>query len=333
MSRCEADPNIARMIVDGFQFPLGSYPVEEMKPKAGYTVQFEPADGDDEDGEWEEWPDRYVFDAVISAERVLPLCRTLLSIFPGRVYPILDVLGHDAYREIDPYISYDLIGVDRFIDALRSYRAFFFEDGLVGFGAMSDDPFVYMFVDEHKIVTVRAAAPLRERIEKILAAFDLEAMPEPAGADAAAHEHRGVLHAPDDRSELLNAEEIVERLRDEWRLVLNVDPEGNVDDDGNTVGVVPWVCLVRVDPPEDDEQEPKYAEAIVTAGSLSEAESLTKEACEALPDWVNDESWEAVVVSMNRLTSEDLSEILGRRGVTGPVPEASPARVIRADWL
>lgn len=45
-------------------------------------------------------------------------------------------------------------------------------------------------------------------------------MAEPAGADSAAHEHRGVLDTPKDRPELLNHDEILERLRDEWRLLL-----------------------------------------------------------------------------------------------------------------
>src|SRR5262245_43517478 len=62
---CKADPSIQRVARGTFQFPLGAYPVEDLSPKAGYSVHFEPADGDDgsgegENGEWEEWPDRYV---------------------------------------------------------------------------------------------------------------------------------------------------------------------------------------------------------------------------------------------------------------------------------
>src|SRR5262245_40912673 len=104
MVTCQADPSISRAELEGFKFPLGAYPVEPMKPKAGYSLHFEPADGGDEDADWEEWPDRYLFDIVISSDRVDSLCRMLFSLLPGRVYPILDVLGHDAFREIDPYI-------------------------------------------------------------------------------------------------------------------------------------------------------------------------------------------------------------------------------------
>src|SRR5215831_13484634 len=121
MPRCRVDTALERTAKDGFAFPLGVYPVEEMSPKPGYTVEFEPADGDEE-GQWEEWPDRYVFDIVITAERLEPLVRSLVALLPGRIYPILDYLGLDAYREVDPYISHELVGLDKFTDALRRYR-------------------------------------------------------------------------------------------------------------------------------------------------------------------------------------------------------------------
>ena len=269
---------------------------------------------------------------MISAERLESLCRSLLALMPGRVYPILDYLGLDAYREVDPYISYDLIGMDRFTDALRRYRGFFFEDGLCGFGVMIDEPFLYFFVDEHKIVTVRAEPDMREKVEKILAAFDLEQVEAPAGADAAAHEHRAVLVIADDRPDLLNADEIVEQLRDEWRLVLNVDGESNVDDDGRDLGVTPWHCIIRC-AAEGDERA-KYVDALLTAGNLLLAEQLALDAAEELlPEGVED--WEeSVVVVSDRLTDEMLAEAMAARDVK-PAGNAEPPkeRIIFRDWL
>lgn len=244
--RCESDPSIERVAIDEMAFPLGVYPIEAMEPRQGYTLDFESADGDEEQGEWEEWPDRYVFDIVVSAERLGPLVQSLLSLMPSRIFPILDVLGRDAYREIDPYISYDLMGLDQLLDGLIRYKPFFFEDGLVGFGAMADAPFFYVFVDEHKIVTVRAEPLLKERIERILKAFDLTERDDPAGADSVAHEHRGVLLAPADDPSYLSFDEIVERLRDDWRLLLNVEPDTNIDERGRDLGITPWRCIVRV---------------------------------------------------------------------------------------
>lgn len=291
METCQADPTIQRVEIEGFKFPLGAYPVEPMKPKPGYTLQFEPADGGSDDADWEEWPDRYVFDVVIAADRVEPLCRMLFSLLPGRVYPILDVLGNDAYREIDPYIAYDLIASERFIDNIRRFRDFLFEDGLVGFGAMGEEPFFYVFVDEHKIITIRAQTDLKEKVERILQAFDLEVCEEPAGADAAAHEHRSVLLMPDDRPDLLGPDEIVERLRDQWQLLLNVDPDSNVDDEGRALGETYWRCIARC---ERDTQPPRYAEVMLKAENLRQAEETTFDAIEGISK--PEEAWEDVII-------------------------------------
>ncbi|MEO1512600.1 MAG: hypothetical protein AAFU70_11035, partial [Planctomycetota bacterium] len=268
---CQLDPELKRHELEGFEFPLGVYPVEAMTPAPGYRSEFEPADGDDDDGKWEHWPDRYVYDAVVSAERVQAFTVAALTMMPRRVFPILDFLGHDAYREIDPYIAYEPCGIDEILEATERFGPFFFEDGMCGFGAMSDEPFAYLFLDEHKILTIRVEPDLREKVERLLRAFDLAAVPEPSGADAAAHEHRGVLLAPADRPELMSGEEIVERLRDDWRLSLNIDPEGNVDDGGQVLGATGWRCLMRF--PREAAVD-AYAELYLIASSLNEAELL-----------------------------------------------------------
>jgi hypothetical protein len=309
MAQCVVDNSITRMVTDGFSFPLGVYPVEDMKPLQGYSVDFEPADGDDDEGDWEEWPDRYVFDIVISADRVEALCRSLFALLSHRVFPILDILGHDAFREIDPYIAYELVGLDRFTDAVRRYRGFLFEDGLVGFGALSEGHFFYVFVDEHKIVTLRAQTDLKEKVEKILAAFDLEAMTQPAGADAAAHEHRTVILAPQDRPELMTPDEIVDRLKEEWRLTLNIDAESNTDDEGEELGITCWRCLVLCTGPEPDPG--RYAEILLTAGSLRAAEDLAVEGADSLLPSGREEWSEQAVILSDRVTPADFAELTG----------------------
>jgi hypothetical protein len=330
MARCRVDPTLQRQSVDGFSFALGTYPVESMTPRAGYSVDFEPADGESETGDWEEWPDRYMFDIVITAERVEALLRALVGLFPGRVYPILDVLGQDAYREVDPYIAYELVGLDRFTDAIRRYRDFFFEDGLLGFGLMTEEPFLYVFVDEHKIVTVRAEPEVKEKIERILRAFDLEQVEEPAGADAVSHEHRTVLVTEEGRTDLLNLDEIVEYLRDDWRLTLNIDPETNVDDQGKELGVTAWRCLVRC--MAEDVDRPRYAEAMLAADSLREAEELALEAVEELrPEAIA--AWdEAIVVQSDRVDEAGLAEIaksVELKNLTNPLQ----AGIMWRSWL
>jgi hypothetical protein len=352
---CQADPNLKRQEIDGFAFPLGVYPVEPMTPRAGYTSTFEPADrgenaGAEGDGEFEEWPDRYVFDIVAPATRVRALTRSLLTLLPLRVFPILDVLGNDAFREIDPFVSYEPLGWDRFVDTLRQFKDFFWEDGLVGFGAMSEEPFGYVFVDEHKIVTVRVEPRMKERVEKILDAFDLKEVEQPAGADAVAHEHRGVLVTPEGRPELLSAPEIVERLRDSWRLALNVDPDRNTDETGKDLGTTAWRCVVRFD--LDDGRPSAYGEVLLAADSLRSAEDAAIEAVEGLPDAqkylraaVNDTreepngqmGWtEAIPVATDRIRVEELTDLIranGKGKKAGTPVRLESGRVYMARWL
>lgn len=371
MARARVDTSLQRTVIDGFAFPLGVYPVEEMTPREGYTVWFEPADSDenptagefreddeDEGGEWEEWPDRYVFDIAITATRVEPLCRALFTLLPGRIFPILDVLGHDAYREVDPYVSYDLIGQERFMDAIRRFRGYFFEDGLVGFGAMSEEPFVYLFIDEHKLITVRVETSLKEKVEQILATFDLQSVDEIAGADSVAHEHRGVLDAPPDRPDLLNHDEIIEELIDEWGLVLNVPPDTNKDEEGNDLGITGWHTVVRWEPPEPESPQgarrpntpPQryYAEILLTASCLRVAEELAAEAIRSMVPEDEAEGGRETFLSMDRLRPEDLRNALAQGGTQAagdpagrsmappeplPEPPFEVEKVWRARWL
>ena len=307
MPTCLIDPNIERKTFSGFRFPLGVYPVEAMTPQIGYTAEFEPEDVAEDMGDWESWPDQYVFDIVVPSERVEALWQQLFAMMPGRVFPIIDYIGHDVYREIDPYMAYEPIGKEKIINALRQYRPFFFEDGMVGFGADSEDPFFYIIVDEHKIITVRVEPEYRTRVERLLEAFEIPEVEEPAGADAAAHEHRSILVTSHDRPDLISGDEILERMRDAWRLVLNVDPDSNVDDEGKTLGITPWQCLARFS--TDQSPHDQYAQLVLTADCLRRAEELTQETVikQENPggDW-----FDVVVISANRISKDQTSEVL-----------------------
>jgi hypothetical protein len=289
-----------------------------------------------------------VFDILVPSNKVETLFRSLTALLPGRVFPILDVLGHDAYREVDPYVSYDLLGLDRFLDTVRRYRAYFFEDGLVGFGAMSEEPFLYIFVDEHKIVTVRAEATLKEKIEQLLGAMDLKELPEIKGADAATHEHRGVLDAPEQRLDLLNADEIVEELRDDWRLALNIDPDTNVDPEGNELGICGWRCIVRYDPPPAEVSKgeggaitqqtfppPKYAEVLVTAESLNRAIDLAFEGFDVvaseIAEILKDDEADPVIVASDRMTKDEFKQ--GVKELAKQTPVFDESRVWYSGWV
>ncbi len=328
MGESRIDGSIPRASSGAFEFPLGVYPVESLTPKPGYISEFEPADGGVDPGDWEEWPDRYVFDIVVTANRLQALCRSLFALLPGRVYPILDILGNDAFREVDPYIAYDPVGVERFLDVLHDHGGWLYEDGLVGFGAMSDSPFIYVYLDEHKIVTVRVESDLKERVEKTLAAFDLKPNPDATGVDGASHEHRGVLMCPPDQPEMMTAEEIVEDLQDLWRLELNVDRASNTDDSGKELGVTGWRCLVRRTPVDEDTPE-RYAEVIIAASSLAEVEQLAADAVRPTGEPDDEDLEETVLVFADRVTPEQLKELIGEDSAIDP----GVSRTHKVRWL
>lgn len=346
MPRIVVDSSLQRVVQDGFSFPIGVFPVEPMKPRQGYVVEFEPADGGggadaegedeqtldapDEEAEggvvepgpargpgstgspgddWEEWPDRFMYDVLISAERLPALCRILFSILPSRVYPILDVMGHDDYREIDPYIAYDLVGMEKFYDALRSFGDWLYDDGMVGFGAMSVEPFFYVFVDEHKAVTIRAQLDLKEKVERILGAFGLEPVPDILGADSAAHEHRTILVSPEVEPDALSPDDILDRLREIWLLQLNIDAQANLDEEGKPLGITGWRCLLRCTSEKEEDSE-AYAEVLLTADCLETAERL---ATESAGEPKSGGAWASVEpLNCDRLTPERLAEAVGK---------------------
>ncbi|MBO6739234.1 MAG: hypothetical protein JJ916_05175 [Phycisphaerales bacterium] len=316
MPSCMIDPSIERKTVSGFKFPLGVYPVEPMTPMIGYTEEFEPEDNAEDMGDWESWPDQYVFDIVVPADRVESLWQQLFAMMPGRVFPIIDYIGHDAYREIDPYMAYEPIGKERMTNALRQYQPFFFEDGMVGFGAVSESPFFYIFVDEHKIVTVRVEPEFKARVEKLLEAFDIPNREDPAGADAAAHEHRSILVTTTDRPDMINGDEILERMRDAWRLILNVDPDSNVDDEGNDLGMTPWLVLARFS--TDQSPHDQYVQIVLTAESLRRAEEYAQDL--VVKKLHPDGDWfDVVIISANRLTKKQTSTLLKELPDTKPL--------------
>ncbi|MFU8828202.1 MAG: hypothetical protein ACNA8P_02100 [Phycisphaerales bacterium] len=330
MPKIVIDSSTTRHEAEGFRFPLGVYPVEPIKPISGYIVEFESADGDNE-ADWEEWPDRFVFDIQVTSQRLRPLCKLLFSFLPGRVYPILDVLGNDAYREVDPYIAFELVGIERFFDGVLHFDDWLFEDGLVGFGAMSMNPFFYIFVDEHKAITIRAGHELKERVERALAAFDLGVVKDLAGVDSVAHEHRTVLAAPEAGDQgALAPEEITDWLVENWLLQLNVDPRTNVDDLGRDLGNTAWRMVARCVAEEGGPSV--YAEILLVAGCIENAELLAIEASKTpqdAPFQVPAAGWYEVHMPVcDRVTPERLKDMLGQ---TDDIPLIDE-RVLRVFW-
>jgi hypothetical protein len=75
-----------------------------------------------------------------------------------------------------------------------------------------------------------------------------------------------------------DVDELLLRLRHEWRLELNVDRETNVDEGGRRLGSTLWHAIVIVDEAVPDSQRGAYASIWATASSLQEMEELIEEA-------------------------------------------------------
>lgn len=286
------------------------------------------ADAEEEDAEPEQWPDRFMFDILVPATRVRALWKAAATLLPPRAFPILDVLGNDAYREIDPYIAFEMVGIERLYDGIRWFEDWLFEDGLVGFGAMSLDPFVYLFLDEHKILTIRVSIEMKDRVEKLLTAMELEEVEEIVGADAAEHEHTAVLVPAREDNDALSVEEIIERLRDLWSLQLNIDPTTNVDDNGKALGLTAWRCVVRCFR-EDPALPARYADVLLVAGSLDEAEQVAVDAAASAQDPAS--PWaEITPVAQDRVTSEEMARLMQGHPGDATLDSVGPRLV---EWL
>ncbi len=308
---CASDPNLSRVsAANGFQFPLGCVPAEPLEPREGYHVEFESSQ--------EEWPDCYMFDAVVSAEKLEPLVRDLLRLAPASVVPILDVRGDDAYREMDPYLGLEEIDKEDFLAMLRPARAFLLDDGHCGFGALSEEPLFYLYVDDHKMVTVRVSLADAAEVEELLQAHGIPSEAEPLGVDSVEHDHLDTLWTDDNRSDLLDFYGVLDLLRYEWNLELNIDPETNVDDDGRRLGMTAWRVLLLLEqaatgprwrgvasaPASGDGS--RYAEVLLAADSLGAVDEMVSEVARQLPGYRLLE-----LVTADRIRPDELAEALG----------------------
>lgn len=306
---CANDPKLTRLVAkNGFQFPLGAIPAENLEPREGYHVEFESSQQD--------WPDCYMFDIVVSAEKIEPLLRDLLTLAPTKLIPILDVRGDDAYREMDPYIGAQEIDRSDLLAMLSAARPFLLEDGHCGFGALSEDPLFYIYVDDHKIITVRVSLQEAGEVEDVLQRRGVEADVEPVGVDAVAHDHLDTLWTDDNRTDLLDFYGMLDTLRFEWALELNVDPDLNVDDDGRRLGTTAWRVLLLLEPmpgqprwrgAERDKAGPtgRYAEVLLAADSLNQVDELVMRLGRQLPGYRLVE-----LVTADRIRPDELAEAL-----------------------
>ena len=300
--------DLERAVIDGFALPLGISPGEIRAPAQGYTIAY-TAGTDDE-------PDTYSFYVAISHEQVAPILRRAFDLLPDQVCAIVEISSRDAYRQVDVYLSEDEISAEQFREAWDRWGPILLEDGSIGAGSNSEDPFVEVFLDQWKGLSIIVPLEMREAVDAILGEFGLEEVPQtwPVGEDNPGLDRVQIRPVLDESK--ADIDDVLFQLRHEWQLELNVDPDTNVDEAGRVLGLTLWHAIVGVQN-DNGKDDPQIADMSVwaTAGSLGELEELIEDVLN------DDDQWEfAEIFSTDRVAfderPDELSDLAPRRRST-----------------
>ncbi len=268
MDRYRLRSDLDRAVINGFALPLGIAPGDLEAPMSGYTIAY--AVGVDDE------PDTYSFYVAVSHERIAAVLHRVFDLLPKAVYGLVEISSRDAYRPIDVFIGREQISLSRFLETWQRCEPVLLEEGSIGAGANSQEPFVEIFLDQWKGLSIIVPLTMKEPVELMLEGLDLHEVPETWKVDGDARameaaEIRPVLDLADGAPDL---DDLLWQLRSDWRLDLDVDPDNNVDEAGRPLGMTLWHAVVSVR--EHQEGSPEEADASVwaTAGSLSDAEIL-----------------------------------------------------------
>lgn len=306
--------DLQRVSIDGFALPLGYAPKPgELKaPVQGYTLIYNVGEGED--------PDTYSFHIVVSHERLKPVLKAAFSLLPDEVFAIVEIGSRDAYRSTDTYMGADTpLPKGEFLRVWQQYESFLLEDGAIGAGANTDEPFIEIFLDQWKGVMIHVPAEMKEQVERLLQNLDLEEVPETWSEDDleddkkkdswedALDEDTTVRPVLDTSDEFMpDVDELLLQLRHAWMLELSVDPKTNLDDAGRPLGPTLWHAVAIVDDADGNPNVGAYCDIWATAGSLGEMEQLIHDALAKTPEWVFGE-----VYTIDRVAFDERPEELG----------------------
>lgn len=270
-----------RAAVGGFALPLGITPAEGARPPLeGFVLRYDPETADG--------PDSYTFDVTVSHERVRQVLHAAFSLLPEEVFTVVEVASRDAYRAMDVFVAEEMISREAFLAGWRRFEPLLLEDGFVGAGAQCDDPPAEIFLDSWKNVSIVVPPAARPQVETLLQELGLEEVPMtwPPEEDNVAYDSwrfRPVLTLADGSP--ADTDDLLTRLRRDWRLILDVDPEANLDDAGRDLGVTLWHALVRVMIANGTRRSEAFVSIWITAGSLSAVELFLDQVLDTHPEW------------------------------------------------
>ncbi len=274
--------DLKRGVINGFELPLGLVASGVAPPTEGYTLDYTTGEGEE--------PDTYSFHVVVSHERLAAVIDRVFDLLPDEeVWGIVEIGSRDAYRSVDVFMAAEPITLGEFREGWRQYEPFLLEDGSIGAGANSEEPFVEVFVDQWKGLWIHTPLSMRDQIEEMLTDFGLievsQTWPEPSDGEADASEAlemRSVLAIEDEFSP--DVEELLLQLRHVWGLELNVDPNSNIDEGGRSLGSTLWHAMIVVEAISDPNTG-AYVSIWVTAESLARAEDLIDDVVTSQSEW------------------------------------------------
>jgi hypothetical protein len=289
--------NLERRSLGAYQLPLGVAETSLREPTQGFTVRYQ--EGTDEE------PDTYVFQVVISHERLRPLVDAAFNLLPKEVTPVVEIGSRDAYRSVDIYVGEEPMPLVEFLRTWYEFEEILLEDVTIGVGANAEEPWVDVFVDSWKGILIAVPTELREEVESMLAAHGLQEVvetwdevPPATGGDNETLVTRDVLEMLDEHSPDLD--ELLLLMRERWLLELNVDRETNVDEAGRHLGMTLWHAIVLATAAEGKADRGAYITVWMTAGSLAQAEELLEDALLDQPQWVFES-----IYTMDRVAFDD----------------------------
>jgi hypothetical protein len=288
--------DLKRSVIDGFELPLGIEPLKLKPPTQGYTIAFNPGEQDE--------PDTYTFQVVVSHGRLVPIIEKAFEMLPDEIVPIVEIGSRDAYRSLDVYLGREAIPLSEFLDVWVAFKDILVEDAAIGIGANSEEPFVEVFLDSWKTLTIHVLTEMRDEVEAMLQSFDLEEVPETwsSGEDESDLDPRSqireVLEIVDEHSP--DIDELLLQLRQVWDLELNIDPETNVDESGRRLGLTLWHAYVLLEAADGDETRGAYLSLWATASSFAEVEGMIHAALAEYPEWSFGE-----IYTLDRISYDD----------------------------
>ncbi|UCD74816.1 MAG: hypothetical protein JSV91_13635 [Phycisphaerales bacterium] len=271
---------LQRASIGGFALPLGLIPTSIRPPTVGYTFSYNPSREDE--------PDTYTFEVVVSHERLRPLIGRAFALLPEEVFAVVEIGSRDAYRMMDVHVGERTITREAFLEGWARHEPFLLEDCSIGVGARSEEPLLEVFLDAWKILTIHVPLSMRDDVEELLQSEGLEEVPmtwpeEEEDDPPHGWRFRPVLELPDGTA--AEADDLLTRLRQEWRLVLNVDPESNIDEAGRELGLTLWQAVISVGWSEGGRRRQAYVSLWAAAGSLATIERFVEQALEERPQW------------------------------------------------